>query len=451
MLLTQGSYAFNDQVIAALPREIGITYYDGGKTYDSSRKEMIYPLLEDYAKSGGWLGCYPQLTASWRIVCPWSGPQFIRFRMNEFVDDGLQCLCGYATPDNHFYEFNILAAAEWSWNAKGRDEREFALAYFTQKGVADPEKAADWAVMLGPVGWDVYGARVPYNWFFGRMAETVKSGNVPEFGAGPFTYIPDAEHLTGDLAVCKTALGLAEDVGDAGMIAETGTIEGYLKMLRTIREIGDSIGGKKELSAEEKVAAAALLARLDAATRQTTESLVAWQQAVAPDSATSRFEDTVRVTEETGTAVCEFVASLGVDDPGRPYRMRKAGEWKTEDFPEGPEITKTWDLTDFITEPGTYRARFVYESGWYGLHIFKAALMSAPKDAQGEMTLVAADEHEGTAAYRNKDHEYEFDVPDVDADRAYSLVADIRGMPKESPADKQGCNGKILIWKVRPE
>ena len=39
---------------------------------------------KQYAKDGGWLGCYPQLTASWRIVCPWSAPQFIKARMTEF-------------------------------------------------------------------------------------------------------------------------------------------------------------------------------------------------------------------------------------------------------------------------------------------------------------------------------------------------------------------------------
>ena len=98
ILLTQGSYQTNDKVLAEIPPEVGVTYYDGGRTYDSSREPMIYPLLESYVAQGGWLGCYPQLTASWRIVCPWSGPQFIRYRLNEFASKKLQCLCGYATP-----------------------------------------------------------------------------------------------------------------------------------------------------------------------------------------------------------------------------------------------------------------------------------------------------------------------------------------------------------------
>ncbi len=168
ILLTQGSYDTNAEVLAEIPPEVGVTYYDGGRTYDSSREEMIYPLLEEFAAGGGWLGCYPQLTAydssreemiyplleefaagggwlgcypqltaAWRIVCPWTGPQFIHYRVNEFVDDGLQCLCGYATPDNRCYEFNVLAAAEWSWSGGVVVERQGPLAARVRRRLGD--------------------------------------------------------------------------------------------------------------------------------------------------------------------------------------------------------------------------------------------------------------------------------------------------------------------------
>ena len=450
VLLTQGSYAYNEQVIAALPRDIGITYYDGGRTYDSSRNPMIYPLLEQYVKDGGWLGCYPQLTASWRIVCPFTGPQFIKFRMTEFVDDGLECLCGYATPDNRYYDFNINAAAEWSWNAHGRDEREFALAYFTQKGVADPAKAADWAVLLGPVGWDVYGARVPFSWFFGRAAQTLKQRKLPPLGEGLFAYIPDEEGFAQRLDTCARAMTLAREVGDEALITETQTVEGYVKMLHGIHRLRQAIGDQQELADDEKQIVVGLMAELDRATHQTTEGLNAWQQAVAPDSKASRFSDTVRVTEETCAAIGEFLGEFGIDDPGRPYRQKTVGSWKTEDFAEGPRTTKTWEVTDRIAGGGKYRIEFVYRRGWYGLHIFKASLMSAPKNQPEQLTPVATDEHEGTAAYRNVENVYEFELAAPDADRRYFIVADIRGMPEESPPDKQGCEGDVVMWKVRP-
>jgi len=126
IVLTQGTYNTNDKVLAEVPSGVGVTYYCSWGTYNSLRKPMITPLLEDFAAKGGWLGVVPQLTATFAAVTPWTGPQFIRHRMNEFVDKKLKCLQGYAVYSNRLYDFNVTAAAEWSWNAKGRDEREFA-------------------------------------------------------------------------------------------------------------------------------------------------------------------------------------------------------------------------------------------------------------------------------------------------------------------------------------
>lgn len=451
VLLTQGSHPDNDRVIATLPRDIGITYYDGGRTYDSSREPMIYPLLERYVKDGGWLGCYPQLTASWRIVCPWSAPQFIHFRMNEFVTDGLQCLCGYATPDNRFYDFNVNAAAEWSWNAAGRDEREFALAYFTCKGVGDPQTAADWAVLLGPVGWDVYGSRVPYNWFFGAAARAVRTGKVPGLGGGPYRYFPTEKHLTDDLTVCARAAKLARNVGDAALVAETQVIEGYVKMLALLRRIGRTAGGKKKLTAEEKDTAAKLMAQLDAATNQTTRGLSAWRAAVAPAARASRYDDTVHVTEQTCADVGEYLGRFGIADPGRPYRKKTAGHWKTEDFSRSREVEKRWEVTDLLDGPGVYRVQFVYRSGWYGLGISRVSLVDAPSAAPDQATPVAVDDHPGTAAYKNKANVYTLTVKNIDPRGRYFLVARIRGCPRQTTPDRQGCNGEVFFWKQRPQ
>ncbi len=447
VLLTQGSYQFNDQVISALSPEIGITYYDGGRTYDSSRNPMIYPLLEQYAAQGGWLGCYPQLTASWRIVCPWTGPQFIKARMVEFVDKGLQCLCGYATPDNRYYDFNVTAAAEWSWNAHGRDERQFARAYFTKKGLADPTAAADWAVSLGPVGWDLYGARVPYSWFFGGAAKAVASRSIPDFGTGPFLYYGDAAALEADLALSAAACAGATGLGDAALLSEARAIDGYLRMLQAIVNLGSALGKDKELSEPQKQAAAAAMAALDAATMQTVEGLRAWHDSVAPGTMPSRLEDTIEVTESTCSDIATYLGTVGVPDPQRAYRRQTVGAWATEDFADSAEITGEWDVTDAIDGPGRYRVQFVYKSGWYGLGIHRLRLLATP--AQGEPTLVASDEHEGTAAHRNVNNVYELNLPAHDPAMRYSLSADIRGMPADHPQDKQGCNGEIWMQKVR--
>ncbi len=301
VLLTQGSYPSNDKVLAAAPVPVGITYYSGSTTYDSTRDPMIYPLLGQFAATGRWLGVYPQLTASWRIVCPWSGPQFIKYRMTEFVDKKLACLCGYATPDNRYYDFNVTAAAEWSWNAHGRDEREFAAAWATRRGLSDPNKAAEWAVTLGPVGWDVYGSRVPQSQFFGQAARLIKGRHKPAWVGekGMFRHFPNVAAMDADLATCDKALTLAEELSDPALIAETRVIRGYVCMIKSIYLIADRIAGKKALEPADKAAVQTTFAELSSACDEVTMNLEAWRQAVAPDDHSPRFIDTIDVTRQT--------------------------------------------------------------------------------------------------------------------------------------------------------
>jgi Glycosyl hydrolase family 20, domain 2 len=453
ILLTQGSYSANDKVLAAVPPEVGITYYHGGLTYDSTRNAMIYPLLADYAAQGRWLGCYPQLDASWRIVCPWSGPQFIKARMAEFVAKKLQCLCGYATPSNRLYDFNVQAAAEWSWNSSGRDEREFAAAWATREGLKDPEKAADWAVMLGPVGWDVYGSGVPYPQFFGNAARIVADRAAPRLGEGMFRYFQAAEHFDEDLATCDRAMGLAKELKAPGLITETEAIGGYVGMLKAIYGIAAAVTGKQTLTDEEKQQVQGLMNDLDLAARRTTEGLVAWEAAVGPGLGGGRFDDTVNVTEETSAGVGKALAALGIVDPGAPYRAHKVGEWVDGDFlPQKERVTKQWDVTDALSGAGEYEVRFTYTKGWWGLTMHRVALASAPADQPANLTEVVVDEHQGTAAYENKLNTYRLTVPAAEPGRRYYLVADIQGVTSEGkPENRRGCAGEVWLEKVRPE
>ena len=159
ILLTQGSYDKNNTVLDEVQPEVGVTYYDGLRTYDVSTNRMVYPLLEKHAAKGSWLGIYPTLFPHWRYVSPWSCPQFIKFRMTEYVDKKLANMTGYVAPDNRLFDFNVTAAAEWAWNAHGRTERQFSLAWATRQEFDQPERVADWAVKLGAVSWDLYEPR----------------------------------------------------------------------------------------------------------------------------------------------------------------------------------------------------------------------------------------------------------------------------------------------------
>ena len=455
ILLTQASYSTNDKVLAEVPPDVYVSYYDGGRTYDSSRDPMIYPLLEEYAAKGLWLGCYPQLTASWRIVCPWSGPQFMKYRMTEFVGKKLTCLAGYATPNNKLYEFNVTAAAEWSWNSGGRDEREYALAYWTRKRVKDPEAAADWAVMLGPVGWDVYGSRIPAQNFFGRAAGLVASRGMPKLGEkGMFRYFPTPEHIDHDLAVCDQAMAIAKRLDEPIMILETQVIQGYVQMVKAIYEITTRVSKSKLPAYPERVTLQKALASLMLASTRTSEALKKWDLLCGDGVSigSSRIGDTVDVTEKTAIDIGDSLVPIGLRNPIKPYLRSEIGKWVTTDFDKGGSITKTFDVTDCVCVPGAYQVGFKYTSGWNGLSIYRVALASGPEAEPTKLTELSVDEHRGSAAHRNKDNVFSVKLAKHDPAAKYFVVAKILGtcQLKQTPGRK-GCNGTVWMQTKMPD
>ena len=449
ILLTQGSYDSNDKVLAEIPIDVGVTYYDGGRTYDSSRDPMIYPLLERYTAGGGWLGCYPQLTASWRITCPWSGPQFVKFRMQEFVEKRLKCLCGYATPDNRLYEFNVLAAAEWSWNSAGRDEREFSAAWATRRGIQDSDAAAEWAVTLGPVGWDVYGSRVPFSNFFGGATAMVAGRRKPKLGNGMFRYFPSVEHMDEDLAACTKAMAIAQRLNEPLLIAETQVIQGYLRMVQAIYSIAECVSTAKSPTYDQRVALQKDLGSLSVTGIETVKALETWERLCGNGSDVriggSRMIDTIDVTEQTVAGVARSLEGLGIRNSIGAYLREEIGKWATEDFDEEARVSKTFDVTHYLTAPGVYQVGFKYTSGWNGLSVFRVCLASAPADAPKKLTQLSVDEHQGTAAVRNRANVYTVTLDKHDPTLRYCILADVRGTPRHGrPPARQGCNG--LVW-----
>jgi len=452
VLLTQGSYSSNDKVLPEIPPELGVTYYDGGRTYDSSQEPMIYPLLEDYAGKGRWLGCYPQLTASWRIVSPWSSPQFVKFRMTEFVDKKLASLGGYVVPDNRLYPFNVTAAAEWSWNAHGRDEREFAIAWAIREKLAPPEAVADWAVMLGQVSWDLYGARLIERYFFrpGSIETVILSGAKPMFGQGFLTYIRDEEHLRRNMAVCREALQLANQVGSTAMVAETKAVMTYYDMVNHLCRICTFLAEHGTLDAQEREALQAELNRFTLAGGLNVEALRDWERAVAVGAGLSRFREGVQATEDTVQTVARALERFGLRNPSGVVASRQIGAWSSDDFRKRGRIVKELDVTQDLVTPGTFSVTFQYTGGWNGLAIFRVALVGEPKDRPGERIELSVDDHRGSTAIRSKGNVYSVALDKHDPSLRYWIVADIRGMrPQDQRPGKKGCSGFIRLRQER--
>ena len=95
LLLTQGSYAHNLAIIKRAPPEVGITYYDGGRTYTLARQPMIDPAMRE-AMKGRWFGCYPTLCGAWYSSGPFAGAAYMKERMSELHKAGVVNLAGFA-------------------------------------------------------------------------------------------------------------------------------------------------------------------------------------------------------------------------------------------------------------------------------------------------------------------------------------------------------------------
>jgi hypothetical protein len=447
ILLTQGTYQDNDKVLAAIPPDVYVSYYDGGRTYDSSRDPMIYPLLEDYAKQGRWLGVYPQITASWRIVCPFSSPQFMKFRMTEFVDKKLACLCGYATPSMRLWDFSSAAAAEWGWNAHGRDERQMALAWATTRKLADPEQAADWAVTLGDVSWDVYGSRIPYGAFFGEAGNLIKNRSKPVLGEGMYRYFESEAKLQKSLEACAKAAQLAAALDSPAITAETQVVTGYVKMLDLLYRMATRITQTTPPTEAERLGLQQDLMEFAQSGGSVNAGLQAWAEACLPDTKVGgRLSDTLETTDKTVATLAPF----GVRNSLLPYLRKRIGGWEDDDFEAEQRLTKTWDVTAYIQGAGEYRVDLVHEKGWNGINGYSLALATAPADDPTKLTEVALDKHTSTIGYTPRDPVYVLKLATYDPQAKYFVVADISGVrSSDKVPERRGCQGNANLWKVQ--
>ncbi|NLF09727.1 MAG: hypothetical protein GX594_17360 [Pirellulaceae bacterium] len=232
--------------------------------------------------------------------------------MNEFVDKGLSSIAAYAPPDNRFYEFNVTATGEWLWNSKGRDAREFAAAWATRRGIDDPEKAADWAVTLGPVGWDVYGSLVLTRQRRDSDARWIKNRRAPG-KRGMFSYLPNIEHIDSRLEDCRRAMRLAREMNELDLIAETKIIHGYVRMVKALHLIAQTVGENTQLSADNVKNIRKHYADLADAGEQVAVNLQLWRDQVAPGFHDIYFQFSVDTARRTVKTVGEALESVGVD------------------------------------------------------------------------------------------------------------------------------------------
>ncbi|UCH35391.1 MAG: hypothetical protein JSV65_03305 [Armatimonadota bacterium] len=452
ILTSQGSYASNDEIVAALPADIGLTYYHGSRTYDSTHDPMIYPLLEKYAASGRWLGVYPQITNAWGTVLPWTGPQFIQARMDEFYGKRLASVIRYAVPSHRFHEFNCTAAAEWSWNHAGRTPREFARAFARAAGIADVEPFAEWAEKIGPVGWDVAATKIflclMYDPSMG-LREAVPLDH--RFEGGP--EVLSEEQIERDLSQARDALALARRMNTPDAVDETEMDIAALKFLRALYRLSHVPLDASQLSAADIRAAADNLDTLDRSAAVTSTRLRRWgerESARIGESLPGRLANSIHVVPRAASVVRGMIGDrLGIDDPHPESHTRELGSWSGADFADGPERTLTFDATEHIAEPGRYAVCLSFIESAYGTDVRRVRIVAL--DGETRRQVLDTSDPTGGVSMWSRYSDMSVRVPEILPGCRYVVEIDVRGIPADAPPDRRTCSGSAGIRREWPE
>lgn len=346
----------HDAIIARLPPDVGLVYYNGTRTYISDRNEMIPDNLAAFSKCGGFLGVVPQLCHSWINVVPWTAPQFVHFRMMEYTDKGLNSISAYTMPSREFNEFNLMAMAEWGWNPRGRAPAEFARAYATVKGLAAPDRFADWAMQAGEVGWILAEARFyaslvydPALGFYGEQAFDHR-----------FAYDDAADkraarrqELRQVIASAEAAQTLAREIGDPEVLLESDFALDSIRAFDLLNAIAAGFR-QMDLTPEQCGELAREMDCLDECAQRICATLVEWK-ARRMRGMDYRLvgEDRLELTAQALLKACEIVrllaAGRGINDARGELRAVELGAWKTADFRQG-QTRLEFNITDLFQD-----------------------------------------------------------------------------------------------------
>ena len=441
ILLTQGSYLVNDRVLEAAPEDVKITYYHGGLTYDSSHRPMIYPRLEAFARSGRWLGVYPQVTTAWRAVTPFTGPQFIRARMNEFAAKRLSNVITYAVPANRFHEFNVTAAGEWLWNSRGRTDEAFSEAWARSKGIGDSKGYAKWATAIGPVGWTLAGSRVALQLIFSHDRRALDGEHPIRFGEGILAEVHSESQLRSEVQQAEQALALALNAGDEAAICESRIVAAFLRLAGALKTLSEAPKDARGLTPGQLARYRVAFEGVDQAARTLEVEHFRWAEAVASGELPSRLLDTIAVGYRAAASAVEVIARLGLTDPTPEFRPKEIGAWSSRDFEGGPACRVALDLSGAWTGPGPYVLTFEYTDGAYGVTVGDLRFVGVAPD--GTETAL------GDVTVRNIVNRYErwrevrITFPEMAFDQRPRIYADLR-LPEHADEKRRISNGRVV-------
>jgi hypothetical protein len=344
LLTSEATEADNQQIFAELPKDIRIWYYHSLFTYNTIRQPMLRPYLSDVVKTGRWMGVCPNLDAWTHVNVPFTNAPLIHYRMTEFVTKGLQGLLGYPTPRVHLHKFNVEAAAEWTWNLKGRGTTEFARSYAVRQGYKDPAKFAQWCEMIGPVSWDIFGSGWPAGQLKNqgvKVKTALKDGTLPPLGfihgeswPTPWGNIKSEKQLAADVAAAKKAVRLAQEMGIPQYIHESLVMEGYIRNLNALYGLKKLAPKGVSFAPSDQYKAKALLKELVDGKDQAVANLPKWESCVEDPQDENRgftnrpIEILTQVTNDLLTTAAEMGSGVKLPAPPEEERQGRGGRRK---------------------------------------------------------------------------------------------------------------------------
>ncbi|MGQ9455123.1 MAG: glycoside hydrolase family 20 zincin-like fold domain-containing protein [Armatimonadota bacterium] len=319
ILTSEETRPSNKLLLAEVPPEVKVWYYDSLLTYTNGKEPMIVVDVLEFIKRGGWVGPVPNISAFVHLHHPFTSPQFAYYRLQDFVDNGCKGLLGYACTGIKINRFLVEAAAEWAWNAKGRSEREFAISWAVRNGIKDPEKFADWAELHGTVAWDVYGSDFPLSekrYHPGPIAKRIREGTLPALGEvygpfrGPWGQIKSVEQFDKDVADERKAVSLARELGIDEFIYESMVVEGYITALRAAYDLGKIVQNGK-VAEDKKTQATKLMSRCIGGLEQAVDSLPKWFKSVTGEEPGEL--ESIKLVQETISKLQQLARELGLN------------------------------------------------------------------------------------------------------------------------------------------
>jgi len=443
LLLTQGSYPYNDKVLAAKSPDVGVTYYDGGRTYDSSRQPMIYPLLEEYSCTGGWLGCYPQITHCWRAIFPWTAPQFLQYRAQEFADKKLDSFTGYAVISNRQHEFNVAAMAEYTWNSHGRTPEEFAKAYATVEGYENPSAFAKWAVLAGEAGWALAESNLfltlIYDPTLGLQGEVHTDHRFEKAQLSKTGKLDEALNSARDALAAANLLGIPNAIRESECCLASLTAYSLLKDAQELLRI-------PELTDQQRSQLAVVMDGMDRVTQIVAVNQLAWakdiEEKAKSNTLHSRVYDTGLVLFRTCDALRSAAVKFGIPDPRPEYRLCNLGSWTGETFTANIQPVLEWDISELADGDGgdyVIGVHFIDSAYHTDIHSIQAIDESGNVVAEAENTP-------GDVSIWERWKDFPILLPKHDG--RLTLRVKISGFPADAPADRRTCEGTLGIRKA---